>query len=83
MSMRAFSRKYLSEETKQSFVIENRPGAGAIIGTDAVAKSAPDGYTLLVMSNTHTTNELLLPNKPYPTDARLRRRWRRSIIPTC
>src|SRR5262245_51570621 len=36
----------------QPFVIENRPGAGAIIGTDAVAKSAPDGYTLLMMSNT-------------------------------
>src|SRR5258707_849795 len=55
----------LSEETKQSFVVENRPGAGAIIGTDAVAKSTPDGYTLLMMSNTHTTNESLLPNKPY------------------
>src|SRR3569623_698371 len=49
--------KYLSDETKQSFVVENRPGAGAVIGTDAAAKSAPDGYTLLVMSNTHTTNE--------------------------
>lgn len=57
--------KYLSDETKQSFVIENRPGAGAIIGTDAVAKSPPDGYTLLVMSNTQTTNEALIPNKPY------------------
>jgi tripartite-type tricarboxylate transporter receptor subunit TctC len=57
--------QYLSEETKQSFIIENRPGAGALIGTDAVAKSAPDGYTLLVMSNTHTTNESLLSNKPY------------------
>ena len=57
--------KYLSEETKQSFVVEDRPGAGSLIGTDAVAKSAPDGYTLLVMSNTHTTNELLIPKKPY------------------
>ncbi|MFN3657664.1 MAG: Bug family tripartite tricarboxylate transporter substrate binding protein [Pseudolabrys sp.] len=57
--------QHLSEETKQSFVVENRPGAGAIIGTDAVAKSQPDGYTLLVMSNTHTTNESLLPNKPF------------------
>ena len=57
--------KYLSEETKQSFVVEDRPGAGSLIGTDAVAKSAPDGYTLLVMSNTHTTNESLMPNKPY------------------
>ena len=57
--------QYLSDETKQSFIIENRPGAGALIGTDAVAKSTPDGYTLLVMSNTHTTNESLLSNKPY------------------
>jgi tripartite-type tricarboxylate transporter receptor subunit TctC len=57
--------KYLSEETKQSFVVEDRPGAGSLIGTDAVAKSAPDGYTLLVMSNTHTTNESLIPTKPY------------------
>jgi tripartite-type tricarboxylate transporter receptor subunit TctC len=57
--------KHLTDETKQSFVIENRPGAGAIIGTDAVAKSTPDGYTLLVMSNTQTTNESLMPNKPY------------------
>src|SRR6476469_4571387 len=51
--------QHLTEDLKQSFVIENRPGAGAIIGTDAVAKSAPDGYTLLLMSNTHTTNESL------------------------
>jgi len=57
--------QHLSEETKQSFVVEDRPGAGSLIGTDAVAKSAPDGYTLLVMSNTHTTNESLIPNKPY------------------
>ena len=57
--------QHLSEQLKQSFVIENRPGAGAIIGTDAVAKAAPDGYTLLVMSNTHTTNESLVPIRPY------------------
>jgi tripartite-type tricarboxylate transporter receptor subunit TctC len=57
--------QHLSEALKQNFVIENRPGAGAIIGTDAVAKSTPDGYTLLVMSNTHTTNESLIPNKPF------------------
>jgi tripartite-type tricarboxylate transporter receptor subunit TctC len=49
----------------QSFVVENRPGAGSIIGTDIVAKSAPDGYTLLVMSNTHTVNESLIPKKPF------------------
>jgi tripartite-type tricarboxylate transporter receptor subunit TctC len=57
--------QYLSEAHKQAFVVENRPGAGAIIGTDAVAKSDPDGYTLLLMSNTHTTNESLIPNKPF------------------
>jgi tripartite-type tricarboxylate transporter receptor subunit TctC len=57
--------QYLTESLKQAFVIEDRPGAGSIIGTDAVAKSAPDGYTLLLMSNTHTTNESLMPNKPF------------------
>ncbi len=57
--------QHLSDSLKQSFVVENRPGAGAIIGTDAVAKSPPDGYTLLVMSNTHTTNESLIPSRPY------------------
>ena len=55
----------LQKQTGQPFVVENRPGAGAIIGTDAVAKSAPDGYTLLMMSNTHTVNESLITNKPY------------------
>jgi tripartite-type tricarboxylate transporter receptor subunit TctC len=49
----------------QPFVIENRPGAGAVIGTDLVAKSPADGYTLLLMSNTHTANETLIPNRPY------------------
>ena len=57
--------QHLGEQLKQTFVVENRPGAGSIIGTDAVAKSAPDGYTLLVMSNTHTTNESLVANKPF------------------
>ncbi|MGZ5804767.1 MAG: Bug family tripartite tricarboxylate transporter substrate binding protein [Xanthobacteraceae bacterium] len=63
-----FSRQiaqYLSDHFKQSFVVEDRPGAGSVIGTDAVAKSAPDGYTLLAMSNTHTTNESLIKNKPF------------------
>ena len=46
-------------------MVEDRPGGGAVVGTDAVAKSAPDGYTLLMMSNTHTVNETLIPKKPY------------------
>src|SRR3954468_20583960 len=49
----------------QPFVVENKPGAGAVIGTDQVAKAPPDGYTLLLMSNTHTVNETLVANKPY------------------
>ena len=49
----------------QPFVVENRPGGGAVVGSDAVAKSTPDGYTLLMMSNTHTVNETLIPKKPY------------------
>src|SRR6202165_4420506 len=57
--------QYLSESLKQSFVIEDRPGAGSILGTEAVARSAPDGYTLLLMSNTHTPNESLIPNNPF------------------
>ena len=57
--------QHLSEQLKASFIVENRPGAGSIIGSNEVAKSAPDGYTLLLMSNTHTTNESLIPNKPF------------------
>jgi tripartite-type tricarboxylate transporter receptor subunit TctC len=55
----------LQETMGQPFVVENRPGAGSITGTDVVAKAAPDGYTLLLMSNTHTVNETLIPNKPF------------------
>ncbi|WP_144640351.1 tripartite tricarboxylate transporter substrate binding protein [Bordetella genomosp. 13] len=55
----------LGQSTGQSFVVENRPGAGAVIGTQYVAKAKPDGYTLLMMSNTQTVNESLLKDKPY------------------
>src|SRR5215211_1752108 len=57
--------QHLSVAVKQPIMIEDRPGAGAIIGTDEAAKAAPDGYTLLMMSNTHTTNETLIAKKPY------------------
>lgn len=60
-----FIAQRLTIELKQSFVVDNKPGGGSIIGTDIVAKSAPDGYTLLMMSNTHTVNETLTPNKPF------------------
>ena len=55
----------LSDTLGQPFVIENRPGGGSIVGSDAVAKATADGYTLLVMSNTHTVNETLIPKKPF------------------
>jgi tripartite-type tricarboxylate transporter receptor subunit TctC len=55
----------LGESLGQGFVVENRPGGGSVIGTDVAAKAAPDGYTLLMMSNTHTVNETLIANKPF------------------
>ena len=57
--------QYLSQALGQPFVVEDQPGAGSIIGTNNVAHSKPDGYTLLAMSNTHTVNESLVPNKPF------------------
>ena len=60
-----FLAQRLQEPLGQSFVIDNRPGAGSIIGTDQVAKSPADGYALLLMSNTHTVNESLVPKKPF------------------
>ena len=55
----------LQDSVGQGFVVENRPGGGSIVGSDVVAKSDPDGYTLLMMSNTHTVNETLIPKKPF------------------
>src|SRR6202162_3193404 len=55
----------LQESFGQPFVIEDRPGAGGVIGTVEAAKSAPDGYTLLMMSNTQTANESLVPQRKY------------------
>ena len=55
----------LTESLGQAFIVDNRPGGGAVVGTDAAAKAAADGYTLLMMSNAQTVNETLIPNKPY------------------
>jgi tripartite-type tricarboxylate transporter receptor subunit TctC len=61
---RAIGEK-LSAALGQPFVVENKPGGGSIVGTDFAAKSAADGYTLLMMSNTHTVNESLVPDRPF------------------
>ena len=55
----------LQENFGQPFVVENRTGAGGVIGTVEVVKSPPDGYTLLMMSNTQTANESLVPTRNY------------------
>ncbi len=60
-----FLAQRLETAMGQPFVVDDRPGAGSVIGTDAAAKSAADGYTLLLMSNAQTVNESLVPNKPY------------------
>ena len=59
-----FMAQRLQDSLGQNFVVDNKPGAGSVIGTDLAAKAAPDGYTLLLMSNTQTVNETLIPNKP-------------------
>jgi tripartite-type tricarboxylate transporter receptor subunit TctC len=56
---------FLQESFGQPIVIENRPGAGSVIGTLEAAKAAPDGYTLLMMSNAQTVNESLVPARKY------------------
>jgi tripartite-type tricarboxylate transporter receptor subunit TctC len=58
----------MSQELGQSVIVENKPGAGTIIGTDAVAKSPPDGYTLLIATFAHAVNPGLQPKLPYATD---------------
>jgi tripartite-type tricarboxylate transporter receptor subunit TctC len=63
-----FTRAIIEELRKslgQTIVMENRPGAGTIIGTTEVSRAAPDGYTLLMISATQTTVETLNPNKTY------------------
>src|ERR1700675_1157154 len=60
-----FLGQRLQEALGQSFIVDDRPGAGSIIGTEIVAKAPADGYTLLLMSNTHTVNESLVAKKPF------------------
>jgi tripartite-type tricarboxylate transporter receptor subunit TctC len=63
---RAIGRK-LSEAWGQPVVVENRPGAGGMIGTSAVAAAPPDGYTLLLISSTFTINPAIKKNMPFDT----------------
>src|SRR2546422_2145795 len=61
---RLFAAK-LSASLKQQFIVENRTGASDIIGTDYVAKSAPDGYTFVFIFDTHAVHQALNPNLPF------------------
>src|SRR5712671_3521156 len=55
----------LTASMRQPVVVENKPGASNILGTDAVAKSPPDGYTLLIVASSHATNQFLFKQLPY------------------
>jgi tripartite-type tricarboxylate transporter receptor subunit TctC len=57
----------LQDSLGQQFIVENKPGASGAIGTAFVAKSAPDGYTFVVVFDTHAVNQSLIPNLPYDT----------------
>jgi tripartite-type tricarboxylate transporter receptor subunit TctC len=57
----------VSKQWGQSVVVENRPGAGGLIASQALATSPPDGYTLIVVASGHATNAFLYPKIPYDT----------------
>ena len=57
----------LTEELGQSVIIENRPGGGATIGMDVVAKSKPDGYTLGVANTSYGANPFVMSKMPFDT----------------
>jgi len=58
----------MSTELGQQIIVDNKPGAGTIIGTDAVAKSAPDGYNIVIATFAHAINPSLQPKLPYAND---------------
>ena len=58
----------MSQALGQTVIVENKPGAGTVIGTDLVAKSAPDGYTLVIATMAHAVNPSLLSKLPYNND---------------
>jgi tripartite-type tricarboxylate transporter receptor subunit TctC len=57
----------VSKQWGQSVVVENRPGAGGVVASQALATSAPDGYTLIIVASGHATNPFLYPSLPYDT----------------
>ena len=57
----------VSRQWGQSIVIENRPGAGGVVASQALASATPDGYTLIVVASGHATNPFLYPKLPYDT----------------
>jgi tripartite-type tricarboxylate transporter receptor subunit TctC len=61
----------MAEDLGRPFVIENKAGAGGVIATDATAKAAPDGYTLLLTTPNHTINAAINPKLPYDTEKNL------------
>jgi tripartite-type tricarboxylate transporter receptor subunit TctC len=66
LSARIIAQK-LGENLGASFIVENRPGAAGIVGTESVAKAKPDGYALLVVSSSHAINPAMYPKLPYDT----------------
>jgi len=80
-SQARFVGQKLGELLKQAVVIENRPGAGGLIGGDAVAKAAPDGYTLGYISNQHLAHKYLMRTLPYDLERDLQPIQMIGILP--
>lgn len=58
----------MSKDLGQQVIIDNKPGAGTIIGTDSVAKSPPDGYNIVIATFAHAVNPSMMPKMPFDTD---------------